>query len=240
MTPAPPEGLSDAGRAAWTELFGAPIAHRGLWSTKAPENTLSALADAMEAGYGVEFDVRLSSDGVPVVFHDEDLSRMTAENGRLEDCTARDLSLTRVGGLETIPTLGEAIGVVNGRRLALVELKPAGDPDYLVERTLDLLEDYQAPFALISSDPAVHASLVRRRPDVLRGVHIAASDKEAQAAQTVQAHFILPALDALRRPATLALRKAGAPAIAWTSRTPREHARALEWADNVIFEGFRP
>ena len=64
-------------------------AHRGLWTADGPtENSLDAFLQAAEQGLGIEFDVRPSSDGVPIVFHDPELDRMTSETGATEDRSA--------------------------------------------------------------------------------------------------------------------------------------------------------
>ena len=53
-------------------------AHRGLWTKDgAPENSLAAFDAAAKAGIGMEFDIRLSADGIPVCFHDRTLTKMT-------------------------------------------------------------------------------------------------------------------------------------------------------------------
>ena len=52
------------------------FAHRGLYTVDYPENTLSAFQNAIDNSYAIELDVRISSDGVPVVIHDCDLSRL--------------------------------------------------------------------------------------------------------------------------------------------------------------------
>ena len=102
------------------------IAHRGA-SSHAPENTVAAIAAAVDAGAdGVEFDVRLSSDGVPVVFHDADLTRIGGRHERICDLTADDLANVDVGKWfaakegnssfkgETIPTLGKVMEFLDG------------------------------------------------------------------------------------------------------------------------------
>jgi glycerophosphoryl diester phosphodiesterase len=74
---------------AWDLLFGPPIAHRGLWSPDGPpENSLAGFQAACAAGYGIELDVQLSADGEAMVFHDDDLARLTGAPGRLADRTA--------------------------------------------------------------------------------------------------------------------------------------------------------
>ena len=60
---------------------GRYFAHRGLYDDNArPENSLAAFRAAAEAGYGVELDVRLTRDGVPVISHDGDLRRTAGES----------------------------------------------------------------------------------------------------------------------------------------------------------------
>ncbi|MEW5755054.1 MAG: glycerophosphodiester phosphodiesterase family protein [Pseudomonadota bacterium] len=67
------------------------VAHRG-YMLAYPENTLSAIRAALELGCpAVEFDVHLSRDGVPMVFHDRELNRTTGQEGRIFDLTADEL-----------------------------------------------------------------------------------------------------------------------------------------------------
>lgn len=65
-------------------MKGIYYAHRGLHSmeAQAPENSLAAFRRAVHAGYGIELDVQLTKDDVPVVFHDFTLQRVCAEPGR--------------------------------------------------------------------------------------------------------------------------------------------------------------
>ena len=73
------------------------IAHRGD-SAHAPENTIAAFRKAIESGAdGVEFDVRLSKDGVAVVIHDSTLTRTTGVDARVADMSAEQLSRMDAG-----------------------------------------------------------------------------------------------------------------------------------------------
>ena len=67
-------------------LCGRTYAHRGLHSLRnqVPENSLQAFTYAASRGYGIELDVRLSADGQVVVFHDDNLSRMTEDPRRVD------------------------------------------------------------------------------------------------------------------------------------------------------------
>ena len=75
-----------------TPFYGVDYAHRGLFDndSEAPENSLAAIKKAVDAGYGIEFDVQLSKDDIPVVFHDATLKRMCGVEGNVWDYTKYD------------------------------------------------------------------------------------------------------------------------------------------------------
>lgn len=109
------------------------IAHRGA-STVAPENTLAGFARAEALGAdGVELDVRLCADGVPVVIHDASVDRTTDGSGRVADMTLTQLKELDAGSWfgpafseEPIPTLTETLETVGRKLLLNVELKGEG------------------------------------------------------------------------------------------------------------------
>ncbi len=93
------------------------IAHRGS-SHAEPENTLPAFERAIADGADfVEFDVQMSRDGVPVVFHDAELDRLTSLTGPIGRRAAAELEEARV------PTLDQVLEVVRGRIGVMAELK---------------------------------------------------------------------------------------------------------------------
>ena len=98
------------------------LAHRGDWR-HAPENTLAALqaALAVPGCDGVEFDVRLSADGVPVLYHDETLQRVHGRPDRVDAVSARDLE--EVG----VPSLADALDAIPHRSTVNVDLKGLHD-----------------------------------------------------------------------------------------------------------------
>jgi glycerophosphoryl diester phosphodiesterase len=86
-----------------------PFAHRG-GAGDAPENTMRAFSAAVILGYRyLETDVRVSADGVVVVFHDEDLARMCGRPERISELSAAEIATARVAGTEPIPTLHELL-----------------------------------------------------------------------------------------------------------------------------------
>ncbi|MCR6629645.1 MAG: glycerophosphoryl diester phosphodiesterase [Magnetospirillum sp.] len=101
------------------------IGHRGACA-HAPENTLLSFARAADLGCAmVEFDVRLSADGVPIVFHDDTLDRCTDGRGPVGTRTLAELKRLDAGCGQTIPTLAEVLALCAARGLAVnMELKP--------------------------------------------------------------------------------------------------------------------
>jgi glycerophosphoryl diester phosphodiesterase len=147
------------------------IAHRGA-STAAPANTLSAFEKAVELGAdGIELDVHLSADGVPVVIHDWTVDATTDGTGRVADLSLAALKELDAGSRfgpafagERIPTLEEVFAAVGRPLLVNVELKvPSGRDRGLEEAVAALVERHGlASRAFVSSfDP--HALRRMRR-----------------------------------------------------------------------------
>jgi glycerophosphoryl diester phosphodiesterase len=124
------------------------IGHRGA-AAYAPENTLEGIHTAADMGIEwVEFDVKLTKDQVPVLFHDETLERTTGAGGNVADMTFEDLRNLEVGswfgdtfaGIR-VPTLEEALDVLLERNLGLnLEIKPCpGREKETAEVALDVL-----------------------------------------------------------------------------------------------------
>lgn len=98
-------------------------AHRGA-SIEQPENTLAAFRRAIEAGApGIELDVHLSADGVPVVIHDDSVDRTTNGTGKVSDLTLLELQEFDAGNGERIPTFKETLDVIAGHSKLDIEVK---------------------------------------------------------------------------------------------------------------------
>ena len=89
-----------------------PFAHRALHGAGRPENSLSAVRAAVEAGYGIEIDVQLSRDGAAMVFHDYALDRLTGERGPVRMRSAAELNSIGPGGASG--AAGPAVAGVRG------------------------------------------------------------------------------------------------------------------------------
>ena len=112
------------------------IAHRGA-SLAAPANTLAAFDKAVELGAdGIEFDVHLSADSVPVVIHDFTVDGSTDGHGRVADMTLAQLRRLDAGAGEHIPTLEEVLAAMGERLLLNIELKSLSMRDNGLERAV--------------------------------------------------------------------------------------------------------
>ncbi len=143
-------------------LIARPIAHRGLHDPERGivENSLGAARAAVERGYGIECDVRLSRDGKVFVFHDDLLDRLTGVRGAFGGRDAHELAHIALRGGERIPTLVAFLAAVGGAVPLILELKSdfSGDAALAGAVAADLA-DYRGPVALKSFDPAPIASL---------------------------------------------------------------------------------
>lgn len=233
------------------------VAHRGLHDDEKPENSLPAFAAAVEAGYGIELDVQLSSDGVPVVFHDDRLKRMCGVEGRVCDYTAAELGGMALAGHEgvCIPTFADVLATVGGRSSLVVEIKYAAGWQETVEAAMALLDVYDGPYCVESFHPKVLSWLRRHRQGVIRGqlnMRLRGALKRRTAFQVCGEWFLT---NCIARPDFIAYHHRdkeylpfklqthlfpGATYIAWTVRSEEDEKAAGGIFDAIIFEKYRP
>ncbi len=222
------------------------IAHRGLHdrALARPENSQAAFAAAVRRGYAIELDVRLSSDGEPVVFHDADLSRMTGTAGTVAQTPAAELTrLSLLGSTEKIPLFGDVLGAVDGAVPIAIEVKSEGEPDALTRSVCDTLSRYDGRFALMSFDPVVLDTVEECAPNVPRGLLFSLRpgiDWPAEIMDRVGSlHFVGCDVRGLPYDPVPAL-QGKIPVLGWTVTSPEVEKLARRWCDNFIFEGYDP
>jgi glycerophosphoryl diester phosphodiesterase len=241
-------------------LTARPIAHRGLHDAARGiiENTPSAVAAAIAGNYGIEVDLQASLDGEAMVHHDDALGRLTEGSGRLAALSAAELRQVPFRATtDRMMTLGQLCDLVAGRVTLLLEIKSGFDRDErLVARVAGVLASYAGPVAAMSFDPYVVTGLRRLAPRLRRGIvserrfdhpdwrRMSAGQRRGMAhllhAPMTRPDFVAYRVDDLPTPATWLARTVGVPVLTWTVRTPAQRARAADWADQMIFEGFRP
>lgn len=232
-------------------------AHRGLHDEQYPENSIPACNAACEAGYGVEIDVHLSSDGEVVVFHDDTLDRMTGRSGKPEDFTAAELTSMQLEDTSyTIPLLKDVLDCVAGRTPLLIETKSKGSAGALEPAVYEVMESYNGPYLVQSFSPFSVGWFEKNAPTVPRGQlssTFSDYDGDLPEYQRIAIRFLL--VDFLDQPNFIAyglqdnglsswtvrrLRNTGMPVFAWTVTSEEEYEQVAPYCDTIIFEGFRP
>ena len=232
--------------ASW--LRERPIAHRGFhdMNHKVWENTLSAFSRAIEAGFAIECDLQYASDGVPVVFHDDDLQRLCGIPGDVRERTSAELGLLAIGGTQDrIPTLKKLLNLCGGRVPLILELKGRkDDDDGFAASVLEVLEGYAGKVALMSFDTWLLKDLKELECPYPVGLTAEGIEPERFFAHDEAMHygldFISYAQDHLPNAFITAQRQRGLPVITWTVRNDDAIRHTFAHADQMTFEGFDP
>ena len=242
-------------------LTARPVAHRGLHDRARGiiENMPGAALAAIESNFAVECDIQLTADGEAMVHHDDALGRLTEGAGALLGLSSDALKEVRFKDTaEKMMSLADLCILVRGRVPIIVEIKSHFDRDRrLVRRMAEVLKSYAGPVAGMSFDPDQVVALRELLPQLPRGIvaqrdYTANDWPEATTSQRdgmrhlkhalgTRPHFVAYWVNDLPAPAPwLARHMFGLPLLTWTVRTPEQRARAGRYADQMIFEGFRP
>ncbi|AMV72985.1 glycerophosphodiester phosphodiesterase [Desulfuromonas carbonis] len=219
-------------------------AHRGA-SGRAPENTLAAFRAAEADGAdGIELDVHLSRDGVPVVIHDETLERTSDGRGPVRDFTLAELRRLDAGSWfgtpfagEGLPTLEEVFTWAENRLRINVEIKDAAAG----HKVLELLQAYPQVRVLVSSfDHRLLALMRQQAPRLPLGFlcdtlfwHRALSRAVAAGAESFH-----PRVDRTSRQLVQACQRHGLRVYPWTVNSPRQALRLRRLRVDGLFTNY--
>lgn len=216
-------------------------AHRGA-SAEAPENTLAAFGLALQRqADGIELDVHLSRDGVPMVIHDETLERTSNGRGAVAARSARELQSLDAGswfspayGGEVIPTLEQVLQLVGSRARINIEIKSSA----AAAAVLALLHRYPGSRVLVSSfDHRLLARLRQDAPGLALGFLVEApwwrlGLRRALASGGESFH---PRQELVSRPLLLACHRAGLKVYPWTVDAPVRCAELVRLGCDGLF-----
>ncbi len=242
-------------------LVARPVAHRGLHDAQKGviENTPAAFEAAIAGHYGIECDLQVAADGEAMVHHDDALGRLTEGSERLDAMTTSDLKrIAFKATADRMITLGELCDLVAGRTPLIIELKSRFDRDRrLVGRAAAVLSGYRGAAAVMSFDPGQIAALREIAPRLARGMvaersyrdgewdRLPAATRRGMAcfghALRSRPQFIAYSIRDL--PAALPMIARNLfrlPLLTWTVRSADDRRKAERFADQMIFEGFRP
>ncbi len=235
-------------RAAPQWLTRQTYAHRGLHSAGIVENSKSAVEAGVEAGFGIECDVQLSRDKVPMVFHDWELDRLTGESGKVAERSGGELcKIAHSESDDLIWTLSDMLNLVDGRVPVLVEIKslPQFDIGSACAAVEASIRGYDGPLAVMSFDPHMGEWFASNAPDMPRG--LVTTDtydagflhawRQPQALERAQPDFLACDIRDLPNALSEMWRDLGRPLLTWTARTSELRRRAEAYADAAIAEG---
>ena len=225
-----------------------PIAHRGYHDMNQTvwENTDVAFSRAMEAGFAIECDIRLSADGIVMVFHDDDLNRLCGRDVTIEALTAAELDKITIGtSASKIPRLSDLFDLCNGRVPLIVELKAGAEDDArFVPAVLAEISAYKGPLALMSFDSKLVQALQAAECPCPIGLTAEGREPDKlsahRALMTSGLDFISYYYDHLPNAFISDARERGIPVITWTVRDERARDITNQYADQMTFEGFDP
>jgi glycerophosphoryl diester phosphodiesterase len=242
-------------------LTARPVAHRGLHDRAhgVVENMPGAFAAAVAANYSIELDLQLTADGEAMVHHDDSLGRLTQGSGALRDMTAAQLRQVEFKDTpERMISLSDLCALVAGRVPLVIEVKSHFDGDRkLITRMAEVLASYAGPMVGMSFDPDQVQALRELMPSLPRGIIAQRNYDDSywswlspqqrdgmlhlRHAFSTQPHFVNYWIEQLPAPAPWIARHVfGCPLLAWTIRTDEQRTKAARYADQMVFEGFRP
>ena len=139
------------------------IAHRGIHN-KYRENTIAAFRRAMIEGYSIELDVHLTTDNKVIVYHDDNLKRLTGINKEIKKCSYKEII-----DIIEVPTLEEVLDLVRGKIAILIELKFDTKLGKLEREVASILDNYNGEFAVQSFNPLSILWFRINRKEFIRG-----------------------------------------------------------------------
>lgn len=151
-------------------LVSSLVAHRGMHSKKVTENTLEAFSIAIKNNYIIEFDIHLLKDKNIVVYHDNNLKRLTGINKRVKELTLQEINDIKLPNNSKIPTFEETLKLINGQVPIIIELKSDNKAGKLEKELVKYLDNYDGLFAVKSFNPLTIRWFKKHRPNYIRGL----------------------------------------------------------------------
>lgn len=232
-------------------------AHRGLHdnASDAPENSLRAFQKAVDAEFGIELDVQMTKDNVPVVFHDFTLKRICGAEGKVYDYTFEELQQFRLcDSDQKIPRFEDVLKLVDGKVPLIVELKIEATDLSVCPAADKLLSAYNGLYCMESFNPLGVLWYRRHRKEIVRGQLSDAFLKEGEYSGAL--YFLLQHLlfnwlakpDFVaynhKYPGMLSRRLCRGlyhnTAVAWTIKSKEQMEKAEKHFDIFIFDSFVP
>lgn len=224
------------------------ITHRGMHDSKKgiPENSIIAFERSVEHNYIIEMDLHILKDNSVVVFHDDNLKRMTGIDKHLSETTYEEIKDLKLQNTDNyIPLFKDVLEVISGKVPIVIELKYDAKFGLLERETMNILKDYKGEYAIQSFNPLTVYWFKRKYPNVIRG-QLASEFKNHKISLLeklvlknmlfnifTKPDFISYDINGLKQKSVQ--KYMGKKTIlGWTVRTKEEKERAEKYCDNLI------
>lgn len=222
------------------------IAHRGIYNNlNIPENSIKSFKKAVNNGIPIELDIHLTKDNKLVVFHDDNIIRMTGAYKKIRKCTYDELKQFYL--LETeekIPLLSDVFKLVDGKVLIDVEIKDDKRVSRTCRELIRLLNKYNGPVIIQSFHPKYISWLKKVKPKYICGLLI--TNAKGFCHNIMDSNIFLDVL----KPDFIAYNKniiscrkvqklrEKMSVISWTIKSREELDNAKKYSDSIITEYF--
>jgi len=226
------------------------IAHRGDYDVDRhiPENSLKAFENAINNNYIIELDVHILKDKNIIVFHDDNLKRMTNVDMYVKDICYEDIKNLKLNNSnEKIPLLEEVLELVNGKVPIIIELKCNVQCGILEKEVIKILKKYKGKYAVKSFNPFSINFFRKNFPKAIRGQ--LASDFKNEKMPKIKKLFLSKMLyNYISKPDFISYDIRALPnkkikklrknklILGWTIRNNDDFKKAKKYCDNYICE----
>jgi len=236
-----------------TDLGTYHYAHRGLYNhgTSIPENSMMAFRKSKHLGFGCELDVQCTKDGKVVVFHDDNLLRMTGIDGIIESINYSDIKELRLNNTEEkIPLFKDVLDLE--LKELVIEIKSTKARRKVILAVLKELKSYRGKFSICSFDPLIILELKRHAPKIHRGLIMEKTSSSNKIPLYRRLTLDYALLNGIIRPDYISMnykdinciyrffRFLGGRTLVWTVRDIQIEHDLKNQVEGVIFENYLP
>ena len=239
-----------------------PFAHRGYHSNFLnyqiiPENSLDAFRQAIKKNYSIEMDIHFTEDFKIIVFHDFFLGRLTTKAGFVFSKSLDYIKEAKLSNDQTIPTLKEALNLINGRVPVLLEIKYSKHMKTNLEMfsivLQETLENYKGPVALMSFSTDL-IKFIRKKnfftrfpiglttsfPKFESHGNMIKNNRIENEIVSNKFQFISQDWRGIENTRIMRLKKLGIAILSWTITSEEIEKRLKGLVDNITFEHYEP
>ena len=229
----------------YKDLLRRPFAHRGVHN-EYPENSIPAFEKAIEKKLSIELDIHLSKDNQIVVFHDDNLLRMTGENEFIKFLTYDEIAQYNLNDTQfKISLLKDVLNLINGKVPVLIEIKTNNNMKKLVPLLKQLLDAYNGKVFIQSFNPFVLRRCYKEMPNILRGqLSSFFADDNLKFYKKIPikklffkrfSHIDFVSYNINNLPNKY-INKIDVPVLAWTIKTEEDYIKSKQNANNMIVD----